>query len=65
MIKILIGLVLLLAGLGYMYRPNIIIKVNFWIRKNVFNDQMLINHRRRIGMVLIVLGIIAMYMGIT
>ena len=65
MIKILIGFILLLTGLGYMYRPNIIIKVNFWIRENVFNDKMLIIHRRKIGVVLIVVGIIVLYMGIT
>lgn len=64
MIKILVGFFLLLTGLGYMYRPNIIIKINNWVRKNVFNDRMLINHRRKIGVVLILLGLIAIYMGI-
>ncbi len=65
MIKILVGLALMLAGLGYMYRPNTITKMNSWIRENIFNDQMLINHRRKIGVVLIVLGIILFYIGIT
>ena len=62
--KMLAGLVLLLFGMGYLYRPDRIIKFNAWMREHLFNDHILINHRRKIGVILIALGLMVMFVGI-
>ncbi len=64
MIKVIIGFILLLVGLSYLYRPDSIIKINSWVKANVFNDQVIINHRRKIGVVIILIGIIFLCIGI-
>jgi len=62
--KIIIGLLLLAAGMGYLYRPNTVMKLNEWIKKHIFNDQILIHHRRKIGLAMLLLGFLLLYFGV-
>ncbi|NIM02911.1 hypothetical protein GTN66_02000 [bacterium] len=63
LLEILIGLLLLIISVGYLYRPTIIIRFNDWGRKYLFNDQLLITHRKKIGVVLLIIAIIFLYGG--
>lgn len=62
-LEILIGLFFLVGSLGYLYRPTIIIKFNAWGRKYIFNDQLLVTQRKKIGIVLLIVSIIFLYGG--
>jgi len=63
-LEILIGLFLLIISLGYLYRPAMITKFNAWSRKYLFNDQLLITHRKKIGVILLIISIILLYGGL-
>ena len=62
-LEILIGLFFLVSSLGYLYRPTIIIRFNAWGRKYLFNDQLLVTHRKKIGVVLLIISVIFLYGG--
>ena len=62
-LEVLIGLFFLVGSLGYLYRPTTIIKFNAWGRKYLFNDQLLVTHRKKIGAVLLIISIIFLYGG--
>ncbi|MBA7470206.1 hypothetical protein ES705_01688 [subsurface metagenome] len=64
LLEVLIGLFFLIISLGYLYRPTIIIRFNDWGRKYLFNDQLLITHRKKIGVVLLIISIIFLYGGL-
>ena len=63
LLEVLIGLFFLIISLGYLYRPTIIIRFNNWGRKYLFSDQLLITHRKKIGVVLLIISIIFLYGG--
>lgn len=63
LLEILIGLLFLIISVGYLYRPTIIIRFNAWGRKYLFNDQLLITHRKKIGVVLLIIAIVFLYGG--
>jgi len=63
-IQILTGLILLIFSMGYLYHPDLVAKFNAWVRRHIFNDQLLISHRRKIGVLLLILGFIFIFTGI-
>lgn len=63
LLEILIGLLFLIISVGYLYRPTIIIRFNAWGRKYLFNDQLLITHRKKIGVVLLIIAVVFLYGG--
>jgi hypothetical protein len=63
LVKIIVGLVLLGAGLGYLYRPAWILRFNAWGRTVFFNDAYVLFYRRRWGLPLFFLAILFFYSG--
>jgi len=63
--KVIIGIVLLMLSLGYLYRPSSILKLNDWGKRYIFNDAWVLNYRWKTGVLFLVLALIALYMGIT
>ncbi len=57
-VKIVFSLVLLFLGLCYLYQPHIIIRINEWVREILLNDELLINHRKKIGLILILISLL-------
>ncbi len=55
-IKLLISLFFVALGGSYLYAPHIVSKFNRWIRDNIATDRLLILHRRKTGLFLIVFG---------
>ena len=62
-IKIFFGLVFLLLGHGYIYRPGIIERVNKIIRETFLNDSYVALHRKNWGFLLLLIGCVLLYMG--
>ena len=63
--KLFFGLLMLLLGLGYIYRPDIIERVKKVLKETLLNDSYVSLHRRSWGFLLVLLGAILVYMGVT
>ncbi|MDD2805466.1 MAG: hypothetical protein PHV33_07910 [Elusimicrobiales bacterium] len=64
-LKIFFGLLFVLLGLGYIYRPDAIERVNRLIRETFLNDSYVALHRRNWGFLLLLLGGVLLYMGLS
>lgn len=63
-LKIFFGLVFVLLGLGYIYKPEIIERINRLIKETFLNDSYVALHRRNWGFLLVLLGAVLVYMGL-
>lgn len=63
-IKLFFGLVLVLLGLGYIYKPEAIERVNRLIKETFLNDSYVALHRKNWGFLLLLIGGVLLYMGI-
>lgn len=63
-LKLLFGLILLLLGLGYIYKPEAIERLNKLIRDTFLNDSYVALHRRNWGFLLLLVGGVLIYMGL-
>lgn len=62
-IKLLVGLVLLIISVAYLYRPSLVLRVNAWGRVLFFNDAHLLHYRRRWGLLAFLGAILFLYSG--
>lgn len=62
--KILLGFSALLLAWSLAFRTGLIFRLNAWLKENVFNDQVLLYSRRRLALLLFVLGMVALFSGI-
>ncbi|MCX5788518.1 MAG: hypothetical protein NTX64_08485 [Elusimicrobia bacterium] len=60
--KILFGLIFFALGLGYLYRPDLIERMNALLREYVLNDAHLALERRKWGMFFLLLSFLFLYM---
>ena len=61
--KIVLGLVSLLLGLGYLYRPDLIERMNALLREYLLNDAYIALERRKWGVFFLLLSFLFLYMG--
>ncbi|OGR68732.1 MAG: hypothetical protein A2081_03250 [Elusimicrobia bacterium GWC2_61_19] len=64
-IKIFFGLVFMLLGLGYIYRPDAIERLNRLIKETFLNDSYVALHRKNWGFLLLLMGGVLIYMGVS
>jgi len=64
-LKLFFGLVLLLLGLGYIYKPEVVARVNRLLKETLLNDSYAALHRRKWGVLLVLLGSLLVYMGLS
>lgn len=62
--KISIGLVALLLGLGYLYRPDLITRMNAVIREYLLNDAHIALERKKWALFFLLVAFLFLYMGI-
>lgn len=65
LLKIAMGAVFLLLGLGYLYRPDLIWRMNALLREYFLNDAYISLERRKWGLFFLLIGSLFLYMGIT
>lgn len=63
-LKITLGVLLLLAAWGYLFQKKLIFKLNAWMREVIFSDQVALFSGRRVAILLLVLGAIALFSGL-
>ncbi len=61
--KILVGLLSGLLGLGYLYRPDLIERMNAVLRDYFLNDAYIALERRKWGMFFLLVAFLFLYMG--
>lgn len=64
-VKIALGLICLLLGLGYLYRPDLIARMNAIIRDYLLNDAYIALERKKWGLFFLLLSLLFIYMGYT
>ena len=64
-LKIFFGLVFVLLGLGYVYKPEIIERINRLIKETFLNDSYVALHRKNWGFLLLLVGVVLIYMGVS
>ncbi len=62
-LKILIGIVSGLLGCGYLYRPDLIERMNAVLRDYLLNDAHIALERRKWGMFFLLVSFLFLYMG--
>jgi hypothetical protein len=63
--KIVVGLASLVLGLGYLYRPDLIERMNALLRDYLLNDAYIALERRKWGMFFLLVSFLFLYMGWT
>jgi hypothetical protein len=64
-IKIFFGLLFVLLGMGYIYKPGVIERINRLIRETFLNDSYVALHRKNWGFLLLMMGALLVYMGVS
>jgi tetratricopeptide (TPR) repeat protein len=62
-LKILLAFGLLITSLGFLYRPNWVLRWNAWARDLVFNDRYVLLYRRRWGLLFFLGAVLFFYSG--
>ena len=61
-LKIIIGLLFFALGLGYLYRPDIIHRMNAVIRDYFLNDSLIALERRKWGMFFLLVSFLFLFL---
>ncbi len=64
-VKIGFGIFFFLLGMGYLFRPALIERMNSFIRETVLNDAYIALERYKWGVFFLLLSFLFLYMGIT
>ena len=65
LLKVAIGVACGLLGLGYLYRPDLIERMNAVLRDYLLNDAYIALERRKWGMFFLLVSFLFLYMGWT
>jgi len=61
-LQLLVGFLLFVLGLGYLFQPRLILRLNAFIRDNFLKDSIVLLSHRRIGILLLMLSFILLAM---
>jgi hypothetical protein len=61
-LKVLIGCFFFVLGLGYLYRPDLIHRMNALLREYFLNDSLIALERRKWGMFFLLISFLFLYM---
>ena len=64
LVKLLFGVLFITLGLGYLFRPDLIERLNAVIRETVLNDAYIALERRKYGAFFILIGSLLLYMAL-
>ena len=65
LIKIGAGLMFLVLGLGYLYRPDLVARMNALLREYLLNDAYIALERKKWGFFFLLISFLFLYMGFT
>jgi len=62
--KLFCGLFFMLIGISYLYKPDIIFRINKLLRETILNDSYVALFRIKIGLLFILIAFILLYISI-
>lgn len=62
-LKVAVGLFFFLLGLGYLYKPSVIERVNAILRETLLNDAYIALERRKWGVFFLLVSLLFLYLG--
>ena len=62
-VKVFFGCAFFVLGLGYLYRPDLIERMNALLREYLLNDAHIALERRKFGVFFLLLSFLFLYMG--
>jgi hypothetical protein len=63
LLRIVVGLICFALGLGYLYRPDLIERMNALLRDYLLNDAYIALERRKWGMFFLLMAFLFLYLG--
>lgn len=63
-LKVALGLSLLVVAWAYLFKKDLIFKLNAWMRESIFSDQVALFSGRRVAILLMVLGALSLFSGL-
>jgi hypothetical protein len=64
-LKIALGIVFLLLGWVYLYRPKLVSRINSFACEKLFNDRVILLYRKKVSIVFFCLALVTLFMGIS
>ena len=64
-LKLFFGLMLLLLGFGYIYKPGAVERLNRLLKETLLNDSYVALHHKKWGVLLVLIGSLLVYMGLS
>ena len=64
-VELIVGLVSFLLGLGYLYRPDLITRMNAILREYLINDAHIALERKKWGIFFLLIAFLFLYMAMT
>lgn len=61
--KVVVGVAFFIVGLGYLHRPDLIERMNAFLRETLFNDSYLALDRNKWGVFFLLLSLLFLYLG--
>ena len=61
-LKFILGIVCFMLGLGYLYRPDLISRLNTLLKESLLNDSYIALERRKWGMFFLLMAFLLFYM---
>ena len=61
--EIVFGILFLFMGLGYLYRPDLVSRMNAVLRDYVLNDAYMALERKKWGLFFLLMSLLLIYMG--
>ncbi|OGR90721.1 MAG: hypothetical protein A2992_08540 [Elusimicrobia bacterium RIFCSPLOWO2_01_FULL_59_12] len=58
LLLLIVGFLLFLLGLGYLFRPQLVLRFNAFMRDAFFKDSVVLLSNRRVGILLLLLSFI-------
>ena len=63
--KLAVGAISMLLGLGYLYRPDFVARMNALLREYILNDAHIALERKKWAVFFLLIGFLFLYMGFT
>ena len=64
-VKLALGILFLLLGWVYLYKPNLVSRINSFAREKLFNDRVILLSRKKVSIVFFCLAFVTLFMGIS
>ena len=63
LLRISLGILLVVIGLGYLFDPKAILRLNAFMRDNLFKDSHVLLNGKRVGYLLLSIGFLLLALG--